>query len=102
MLGRGQEGACFEKGTAEAMCRTSSLYSDYIFSVGTTSLLHAAALSLVSPGCQILESYLWRSKAESVFHYSLTGVFPITHVSIFSSGHPGFFCGYLCQGQFLV
>jgi len=81
--GSGQEGACSEKDAAEAICRMSSLYSDYIFGVGTISLLHAAALSLVAPGCQIVESYLWRSRAERIHHYSFTGLFPITHLHLF-------------------
>lgn len=78
-----QEGAWFEKGTAQAACRMSGSHSKHISSVGTTSLLHAAALSLVLPGCHILNSYLQKHETRPV-------QFPITHISMLSSGHPDF------------
>lgn len=55
---------------------------------GATSLLHTAALGLVSPGGQVLENCLW-SKAEREFHCSLAGLFLITPISAFSPGQPG-------------
>lgn len=78
-----QEGAWFEKGTAQAACRMSGSHSKHISSVGTTSLLHAAALSLVLSGCHILNSYLQKHETRPV-------QFPITHISMLSSGHPDF------------
>lgn len=103
VLRSGQEGAWVQKLSAQRVI--------YTVTAGATSLLHAAALALVSPGAQVLECCLWR-KAERVFHCSLAGVsllscwyftalFSITPISVFSPGRPVWVFGLsVCQWQF--